>query len=211
MHLSVLSDTLAVYTSTFPRDLSMDLGITRAPAVMVRPAGWAFLELSELYIILITRWAEDERLEAIQKPLNFVILLLDLHVNRFQALAAKHYTDFLEIRDSVFGASAFEPCWKPLRDAIELATFAFDAFKQYDSCHANGANQRSSRLQKLTKRFDAVMRKAAQMEQHMRDELHLRVGHSSLQESKESIKQSKIAIEESKRVKMRTWPVPDED
>jgi hypothetical protein len=208
IRLPDLVDTLAVHTSTIPRDLSMDLSITQAPAIMEGPFDFAILELNELYILLISRWAEDERLEAIQQPLNFVVLLLELHVNRFQAKAAKHYTEFLSNRDSVDEASCFQSCWKPVRDAIEMATFAFDAFKQYDVCHANGAVQKSNRLQKLSKRFDAIMRKVVQMEQHMRDELHLQVGHSSLQESKESIKQSKIAIEESKRVKMRAQPSP---
>lgn len=165
----------------------------------------------ELYIFIISRWAKNERLEAIQQPLEFVVPLLDLHVNRFQATAAKYYHGFLTDRGPFGEASGFQSFWKPLRDAIEQANIAFDAFKQYyDSFHANSAVdvQMSNKLRTLSEKFDAIMRKTTRMEQHMRDELQLQVGYFSLQESKESIKQSKLSMEESKRVKMRTWPDP---
>jgi hypothetical protein len=87
-------------------------------------------------------------------------------------------------------------------------TGPFEAFRHYDSCHANGVVQQPSKLQIASRRLDHLLQNASKLERHMLEELQLQVGHLILQESKESIKQSQIAIEESKRVKMRTLCCP---
>jgi hypothetical protein len=200
------SRVMPTHTCIIPQDLAMDVGFTNAPGTIGTLKN--VLGLCELYILIISQWAESERLEAIQQPLIFILPLLEVYANRFHAVAASHYHTFLSERGSAEGTSGFESFWTPVRDALVDATLPFDAFTQYDSCHADGAVQKTSKLQKLSKRFDVILRKATRMEQHMRDEMQLQVGHLSLQESKESIKQSKIAIEESKRVKMRMWTTP---
>jgi hypothetical protein len=189
----------------------MDSSFTEAPAIVFGLAPilippnerLATLRTTALYILMLSRWANDERVDANEQPLKFLLPLLELHVSRFQAAAAKQYRDFLQDRDSKGGTEGFQSSWRPLRDAVVDATLPIEAFKRYDVCHTSGIVQRCSKVQRLLKRFDHVSRRVSQFEQHMRDELQLQVGHSSLQESRESIKQSKIAIEESKRVKMR--------
>lgn len=192
----------------------MDLDFTDAPAISVQGVApdpvhlWsqapATLNLAELCILMISRWESVERIDANEHPLRFLFPLLELYVNRFEAIAVNSYHKFLEERASTSPASGFESSWRPLRDAMVSATLPFEAFKQYDSCHANGALQQSSKLPRLLRRFDHLLKEASQFEQHIRDELQLQVGHLSLRESRESIKQSKLAMEESKRVKMRT-------
>jgi hypothetical protein len=205
VHLPSVFDCLSVHSCIFPRDLLMDAGFTEAPAVITDyfdPVNFD-LDLKDLYILIISRWAKSERLDAIQQPPKFILPLLEIYVRGFQGTAAMHYHDFLNKRTSAGQEAGFWSFWTPLRDAIANANLPFDAFKHYDSFHANGAVQKSSKLRRLSRRFNAIERKVTQMEQHMRDELQLQVGHLSLQESRESIKQSKKAIEESKRVKMR--------
>jgi hypothetical protein len=201
-----------VQISTLPRDIFMDLNFTEIPAIdfqyTQRAVTHAMLDLAQLYSLMISRWSTDERIEANEQPLRFLVPLLELYVGQFQAIITYHYKNFRRLRAHPDEGDAFSDSWRPLRDAMVNPTWPFEAFRQYDSCHANGVVQRSSKLQRASKRFDRLLQNASKLERHMLEELQLQVGHLSLQESKESIKQSKIAIEESKRVKMRTLCCP---
>ena len=182
-----------------PRDIAMTLGFTRPPTV---DRDLRQVSLVELYVTMVSKWAESERIEANDQPLRFLIPLLELNVNRFQALASYYNGVFLSQRADP-EADVFASVWRPLRGVMVNAKVPFEAFKQYDSCYAERALQNSIKLQYILRRFNCVNETVLQLEQHVRDDLQLQVGHLSLQESKESIKQSKIALEESKRVKMR--------
>lgn len=169
-------------------------------SVPIRPT---IMNLVEVYIIMLSRWGPCDFIDANEQPLKLLLPVLELHFNRYQATATHHYRIFLEERGGA-SASGFESLWRPLRDTMVSAALPFEVFKRYDSFHADGAVQQSPKLQRLLKRFDHICKRVSQFEQPMRDELQLEVGHLNLEESKESIKQSKIAIEESKRLKMRT-------
>jgi hypothetical protein len=165
------------------------------------------LSLIDLYTFMVSGWTDSERTDANGQPLKFLVPLLELSLNRFEALASLYYERLLSEREDA-SAEVFASIWRPLRDTMVTAKLLPDAFKQYDSCHANGAIQKSSKVQYMLRRFIYLHESVAQLEQHMRDDQQLEVGHLSLQESKESIKQSKAALEESKRVKMRKFTVP---
>lgn len=95
-----------------------------------------------------------------------------------------------------------------LRQSVVDANLSVMKLKEHDSRHYGGRMQQSSELQLLLQRFDDIYQIVSIMEQHMRDVLQLQVGQLSLLESRESINQSRIAVEESKRLKMRTSPSP---
>jgi hypothetical protein len=154
---------------------------------------------ADLYIIIISKWSENERIGANGQPLKFLMPLLEFHINQLEGFAGRLYERF---RNEDFMRD-YEHTWRPLRETLVNARLPFEAFNQYDLCHANGSVRQSNQLQRLSRRFENVLHQSSKIEQHMRDELQFQIGHLSLQESKESIKQSKIAIEESKRVKMR--------
>lgn len=207
-------DSRQVHLSTLPHDIFVDLQFTEAPDILVdhelntnevsSVEQDATLNLRGLYTIMIKRWTNAERIDANEQPLKFLLPILELYVNQFQARASKYYDQFLHHENGdTAQASNFESLWMPLRTMMVAATWPFDAFKRYDSCYANGMVQKSSGLVELSSRFDSLQERVSKIEQHMRDGLQLQVGELSLQESKESIKQSKISVQESKRVKMR--------
>ena len=199
----------------------MDVSVTQSPGMVFfesstnstvpMPQTRAGLFLKEVYALIISRWGKNERIDANEQPLNFLLPVLELYVNQLQAKVASRYAHFLRNRDNNDGISGFRSSWTPVRDVMVDAGLPFEAFKQYDSCYANGALQKSSKVQRLLARFHHALDTASHVEQQIRDELSLQVSHLSLEESRksiqqsrESIRQSRIAVEESKRVKMRT-------
>lgn len=162
--------------------------------------------LGSTYVDIIRQWASADLVDANKQPVKFLIPLMELRVDCFQYSAMSCYREFRANRAKP-DTEDFTVLWRKLRDATIDGTLLFEAFKQYDSCHFDGGVQQSSNLQKLLSRHKGILARALELEQHVRDELQLQVGHLSLMESKESIKQSKIAIEESKRVKMRMYNV----
>lgn len=156
-----------------------------------------------IFVETISQWTSEELVDANEQPLKYLIPLLEWRVNHFQSSATICYEKFRADRDKQ-DALIFEHSWRPLRDALLDGPLPWEAFKEYDAYHFDGAVQQSSKLQQLIRQYHVVHARVLELEQHIRDELQLQVGYLSLLESKESIKQSKIALEESKRVKMRT-------
>lgn len=195
---------------SFKKPPAIDLVRRRTTYVALKGQETARLSMQDLYVLMIQRWTDNERLDANKQPLSFLTPLLELRINQFQTTAAQCYHKFTYERASSHAESAFDSSWRPMRDAILEASHSFEAFDQYDLCHANGDVQKSFKFQRLLKRFTRVLTNASRMEQHIRDDLQLQVGHLSLEESRESIKQSKVALEESKRVKMRMYLHPGE-
>lgn len=207
MCLPQFHDVYEVLISIIPWEISMDLSFkTFLRRFQLSPTEHSvqLLSLVELYVEMISRFPTDEMLDANEVPLKFLVPLLKVLVNQFQAIAAYHYHTFTERRSDANEASGFVSLWRPLRDEMMAASLMFEAFKQYDMCHAHGVVQQTTKLQDLSRRFHYLQGRISHLEQHIRDELQLQVGNSSLQESRESIKQSKMAREESKSVKMLT-------
>lgn len=177
-----------------------------ASVLICMPSMYPMRYLPNLYVEMISQWASADLVDANEQPVKFLVPMLELRVDCFQLLAIRCYEKFRADRPHP-DAERFTSSWIPLRDAAMNGTLPFEAFKRYDSCHFNGAVQQSNKLQELLSKYHDVRARMLELEQHVRDELQLQVGHLSLLESRESIKQSKIAIEESKRVKMRMYTV----
>lgn len=211
---------------TLPQNLAMDMSFAKAPATNRASRDDAssdkqlfnrFLryprsdfDLKEVYVTMLLKWVCTDRVDANEQPLEFFSLMLDLYLHRLQAVAVHYYGLFLEGRENVH-LPRFEEYWRPLRDAMVNATLTSEAFERYSAHHFKDAIQQSTKSQKVLWRFDNLRKCISEFEQHIRDELQLQVGHLSLLESKASIEQSKIALEESKRVKMRMSSVLDND
>lgn len=161
-----------------------------------------YIPFNSIFVETINQWASADLVDANEQPLKFLTPMLEMSVERLQSAATSCYEKFRTERTKQ-DALTFEYSWRPLRDAVVDEALPLEAFKQYDSYHFNGAVQESSKLQQLIRQYDDVHARLLELEQHIRDELQLQVGYLSLLESKESINQSKIALQESKRVKMR--------
>jgi hypothetical protein len=214
LHIPLYHSDGAVLIASLPREIAMDPKNSEPPGNNTyhymrrgeRPSAlWSekLLNLPKIYSLMLSDWSEAQLASANDQPLEYIIPLLELYVNRFQAVITRHYGKFLDLRNDPTD-SGFRSEWRPLRDALVNAAMPFEAVRQYKPLNTPGTVYDHPNVQRLLKRFDHLHKTASQFEQHMRDDLQLQVGYLSLLESKESIRQSKIALEESKRVKMRT-------
>ncbi|KAI0545454.1 hypothetical protein F4679DRAFT_561015 [Xylaria curta] len=97
-----------------------------------------------------------------------------------------------------------EEAWSALRMMKHDGMGPLDCVRQYDSDHNGYRIQGSEEYKNLVERFGCIEREIARTEALARDYLQHHVGMFSLEESRASIKQAKIALEESKRTKLIT-------
>jgi CorA-like Mg2+ transporter protein len=189
----------------------MDVNFSEPPAITprweVKGDEWIKnpgIDFTQLYMAMILQWSPQELNDGNSCSLKFLLPLLKMYIQRIDAITRDCYVEFLSKRrlDEV---SLFEGSWRTLRDLLVKATVPFDSVKKYDLCHFEGMLQKSSsKLRQLTLAFDDLRETISELEQHIRDDLSLQVGELSLQESKESIRQSQIALDEGKKVNMLT-------
>ena len=78
----------------------------------------------------------------------------------------------------------------------------FDCFREYDINYNSSRTHDREEYKSLVRQFDSIMVQVERTEQLARDYLQAHVARLSLEESRASIRQSKIALEESKRTKL---------
>ncbi len=193
--------------SLLPRDIAIDPKYSTPPAIYERfdPHGSGIntcLAMHELYRMMLSKWPKSKLIAANEQPLKFLETVLELSLNQFQAVTGHCYWEFRQTRGDPKN-SIHESLWRPMRDAMVMTTFSFAAFKRYDSHHTDGVVQHSPEVRRLLRRFDQLYETASGFEQQIRDDLQLQVGYLSLLESKASIEQSKIALGEGKRLRLR--------
>ncbi|KAI1734578.1 hypothetical protein F4680DRAFT_453856 [Xylaria scruposa] len=97
-----------------------------------------------------------------------------------------------------------ERAWDALRMMKHHGMRPLDCVRQYDSDHNGYRIQGSEEYRNLVERFGCIEKEIARTEALARDYLQHHVGMFSLEESRASIKQAKVAFEESRRTKLIT-------
>ncbi|KAI0009043.1 hypothetical protein F4779DRAFT_618019 [Xylariaceae sp. FL0662B] len=95
-----------------------------------------------------------------------------------------------------------EKAWGALRMMRHDGMGPLDCIRQYDSDHNHHKVQRSKEYKDLAKRLKCIGKQISLTEALARDYMQHHVGLFSLDESRASIKQSKVALEESRRTKL---------
>ncbi|EXJ76981.1 hypothetical protein A1O3_10138 [Capronia epimyces CBS 606.96] len=165
-----------------------------------------FVHCSHLYIAAIGQYDNVFRALAHEDPLMLVLPVLEI------------YTTFiwgdLEVQDRCIGfvrqswkqrQTLLERSWNRLRVLKHEGGRPFECFRKYDRDHNKGRAQQKAACIDLFQRWDCIIKEIDRTEQLARDYLQAYVGWLSLEESRASIKQSKIALEEGKRTKLSKY------
>ncbi|KAI1813115.1 hypothetical protein GGS20DRAFT_586813 [Poronia punctata] len=100
--------------------------------------------------------------------------------------------------------ASFNTVWCALRIMKHDVMRPLDSVRQYDRHHNRGGIQKSKEFKYLSKLFGSVEKEISRLETLARDYQQHHVAVLSLEESRASIKQAKVALEESKRTKLVT-------
>lgn len=95
-----------------------------------------------------------------------------------------------------------ELAWKRLWLLKYEGDWPFKCFRRYDLNHNQGQMQQKESCVELLRRADCIMSEIDSTEHLARDYHQVYMSQWSIEESRESIKQAKIAREESKRTKL---------
>ncbi|KAI2613431.1 hypothetical protein GGR54DRAFT_615821 [Hypoxylon sp. NC1633] len=155
----------------------------------------------------LLRRDKDFYVKAHKNPLILLLPLLEIH--------AIYLYDSLVWADRMFrrgrrsgqdGHDLVENAWDTLRMLKHDGMRPLDCFLQYDKDHNQEKAQASEEYQKsgLAERFVWIKERISLTEELARDYIQVPVGLLSLKASHASIKESKIALEESKRTKLIT-------
>ncbi|KAI0394054.1 hypothetical protein F5Y17DRAFT_279241 [Xylariaceae sp. FL0594] len=149
--------------------------------------------------------------EAHAEPLVLVLPILSIHA---ECLLRGFKIHYLRIRYGMKdGAVIFssvraralrtvEASWGLIREAKHDALMPLECIQNYDSDYNAGKLQKSQEYKNLDKRLRCIENEISRTESLARDYIQHRVAILSLQESRASIKQAKVALEESRRTKL---------
>ena len=124
------------------------------------------LDMHELYGMMVSKWPKSKLMAANEQILKFLETVLKLSLNQFQVVVGHCYWEFQpECGDPE--SPTHESLWRPMRDAMVMTTFAFAAFKRYNSHHTDGVIQHSPELRRLLRRFDQLYETVSRWEQQI--------------------------------------------
>ncbi|KAJ8128538.1 hypothetical protein O1611_g5097 [Lasiodiplodia mahajangana] len=134
-----------------------------------------------------------------------ILLLPTLNIHYMALYKALNDVD----RDFRYGRSSreekpkfVENAWDSLRMIKHDGMRPLNCIRQYDNDHNDGKLQHSEEYSILAEKFKCIEEQISRMEALARDYLQHHVAMFSLEESRASIKQAKVALEESKRTKL---------
>lgn len=171
-----------------------------------------YIDTSRLYLAGILRASDETRRAANKDPLLHLLPILQIQCDTIAGDLGYHHEILhrhIKDRDTLTSNhEALEVSWRELRSLLRLGPKPFHVYKDFDR-HKNGKRScRDKGYRTLLEDFSRLMSEAHNLEQLARDYVQLSVGILSLAESRASIKQSKIALEESKRTKLGMFHHP---
>lgn len=161
-----------------------------------------------LYSVALQKWDRTQCKEANSDPIKYLYPVMESRVEVFRRRLVgcgdryRYSTTNPYRKDDE--EHPYREIWFPLRWDMEIGRLIFPAlghFRKFDNPSSTSLTQ-SPHFQALETEFGQLLETARQLEQHVRDDLQLRVGQLSLQESRKSIEQSRISIQEGKRIKL---------
>ena len=165
-------------------------------------------DVFQCLLAMIHQWPTQELIEANQNPTLFLCPLLSLKFHT-ASLRAHRYSESFRIESMQRYSNAdqanvdrYKTIWKPLRDEFEVTKRALRSSERYCASIPKTAGNLDLKLESLFDEANTMLADIEIFEQQLRDDLQLQVGQLSLLESQKSIMQSKISIEEGKRVKL---------
>lgn len=162
-----------------------------------------FVDCTEVYLAAIRKCDRSFHTLAHEDGLMFLLPVLEIHTGMVCGeLASEDRWLRIGKKERPRLTYLVEQAWDALRMLTHDGAGPFDCFCQYDVDYNNGRTQKREEYVNLFRRFERVMVQIHRTEQLARDYLQAHVGWLSLEESRESIKQSKIALEESQRTKL---------
>ena len=154
----------------------------------------------EVYAEILRQWHADQYLQANSDPMYFLYPLIDLRIEYSRAKIADLGGRYrYQLKHST---NPYRDVWKPLRQEIDIARLMFRAFRQFHMLRSKSSSPGMQDLQALSTKLDNILQEARELEEYLRHDLQLQVGQLSLEESRMSIQQSNIVIEEGKQMKL---------
>ena len=154
----------------------------------------------EIYAEILRQWHIDQYLQANSDPMYFLYPLIDLRIEYSQAKITDLGSRYrYQLKHST---NPYRDVWKPLRQEIDIVRLMFRAFRQFCTLHFKLSSAGTQDVQALSTKLDIILEEARELEEYLRHDLQLQVGQLSLEESRMSIQQSSIVIEEGKQMKL---------
>ena len=163
------------------------------------------IDFSQVFISAIRNFDCSIRVLGNEDPLVFLLPVLRIHTSILCGDLAnedKYLRIGLRKVKEMPLTQVVGTVWENLRMLRHDAAQPFKCFYQYDVDRNNSRTQGQEDYLRLVSMFDRVLVQLERTEQLARDYLQAHVARLSLEESRASIKQSKIALEESKRTKL---------
>jgi len=168
-----------------------------------------FIFTNPLYLAGTLRTHADNRKAANRDPLLHLLPILQIQCDTIAGELGYHHEILhrytAELNTLTSDHEALEVSWRDLRSLLRSGPKPFHVFKSTDQRWNGKRSCRNKEYLRLQEHLGQLMSEAQSLEQLARDYLQLTVGILSLAESRASIKQSKIALEESKRTKLGTF------
>lgn len=175
-----------------------------------QPSMSAHIAEPRAYELSLLSLSHGKLVAARQNPVLYLFPLVRLQIAWFGASILTPRAAYSRRNSKPWASSESDEdlhnLWENLRFTIEtfetsILNFLHFVSQRSLSAASNGGIEND--LAELLQYKDAALHDARRLESAIRDTLQLRVGMLALQESRKSIEQSKIAIEEGRRVKLR--------
>ncbi|KAI0855050.1 hypothetical protein F4860DRAFT_497536 [Xylaria cubensis] len=164
-----------------------------------------FVEFHQKYLEALLKLDKQFFIKVHENPLFLLLPVLDIH--------AVYLYNGLIHSDQLFRwgrtrrremLELVEEAWNALRMMKHDGMGPLHCVRQYDSDYNGNKIQESEEYKRLAERFRCIKEEISRTEALARDYLQHHVGMFSLEESRVSIKQARVAFEESKRTKLIT-------
>ncbi|KAI1128884.1 hypothetical protein F5Y10DRAFT_277093 [Nemania abortiva] len=163
---------------------------------------------SEGYLQALLRYDRKFFAEAHKDPLFLLLPVLDIHaIYLYEGLIAEDRCFRLRNTGREVERNERDPierAWDALRMMKHDGMGPLDCIEQYNNGHIGNQARSSQDYKNLVKRLRCIEEQISRTEALARDYLQHRVGMSSLEASRLSIKQARLALEESRRTKLIT-------
>ncbi len=175
-----------------------------------QPSMSAHIAEPRAYELSLLSLPHEKLVAARQNPVLYLFPLVRLQIAWFGASILTPRAAYFRRNSSPWASSESDEdlhnLWDNLRftiETFETSILNFLHFVSQRSRSAASSGGVENDLAELLQYKDMALHDARRLESAIRDTLQLRVGMLALQESRKSIEQSKIAIEEGRRVKLR--------
>lgn len=170
------------------------LGINLEPSI---------IDFNEVYFRSIQNRSKLFYREAHDNPLLFMLPILEIHAAYLQN-EFTHADGCLRLgrKRQQEQSDLVERAWDSLRMMKYDGMGPLRCLQQYIEDHSDQVPEQTKGFEKAFKKLESVNSQIIRAEELARDYFQVHAGQLSLEESRASIKQSKVALEESKRTKL---------